>query len=444
MSSRRARRGSGITPAIWASLSYLAWGWAIPTTSASASQPTGFDQLPDARLARAASRDGDARKPIPPRPRAWHHRLTAWLAPLALVLAFLTGARPVLADTCVPTAAAFPPGHWVARGISTHAEDDDGRSVVVVAGTGGFDLTVDDLGAAHGSFSLAGQGYVQSWQPGDDGGASASYLKTGEMSGTASVIQIDGETNVEMEGLVDVEPNHDGDLSNASGQDLYGFGNEFTMPFTAQFSPSAASCNTVFGSLGGPVEYGTTAAGGESYFLAYREGAAPASVDVQGQLAELLEDAQFVLNMDPVDTEVLARFVLDMLQFESLLASLESCDPGNELEMGATWQMLQSVTFNTIRHFLDAAGSGAYTTADVITAIGIWIQGGSLGWRASDCLDINTADGGAMDLFVKFEDILLQRYEIAKDGRDIGEMKQIAAAGYQYGLSRVIAAVEAD
>jgi hypothetical protein len=36
-----------------------------------------------------------------------------------------------------------------------------------------------------------------------------------------------------MVGVVDVEPNHDGDRSNASGQDLYGFGNEFTMPFTA-------------------------------------------------------------------------------------------------------------------------------------------------------------------------------------------------------------------
>jgi hypothetical protein len=383
-------------------------------------------------------------EPVPPRPLTRRHRVAAWLAPLALVLAFLTGAQPVLAEACLPTAAAFPPGHWVARGISVHVEDEDELSVVVVEGTGGFDLTVDDLGAVHGSFSLAGEGYVQSWQEGDDGGASASYLKTGDMSGTATVIQIDGETNVEMVGVVDVEPNHDGDRSNASGQDLYGFGNEFTMPFSARFSPSAANCNTVFGSLGGPVEYGTAATGGEAFFLAYRDGVAPASVDVQGQLAELLEDAQFVLNMDPVDTDVLARFVLDMLQFESLLASLEACDPGSELDMGATWQMLQSVTFNTIHRFLDAADTGAYTTTDVIAAIGIWIQGGSLGWRASDCLDVNTNDAGALDLLVKFEDVLLERYEIAKNGGDIGEMKQIAAAGYQYGLSRVIAAVEAD
>jgi hypothetical protein len=291
---------------------------------------------------------------------------------------------------------------------------------------------------------MAGNGYIQSWQEGDDSSSSATYTRTGQLSGTSTVIQIDGETSVAMEGVIDVEPNHDGDQFNASGQDLFGFDNEFTIPFTSQFSPSAANCNTVFGSLSGPVEYGTAEVTDAAYFLAYRVGDKPAPVDVQGQLAELLADAQFVLNMDPVDTDVLARFVLDMLQFESLLASLESCDPGNELDMGATWQMLQSVTFNTIRRFLDAADTGAYSTTDLITAIGIWIQGGSLGWRASDCLEVNASSDGAMDLFVKFEDILLERYEIAKDGHDIGQLKQIAAAAYQYGLPRVIAAVEAD
>jgi hypothetical protein len=105
--------------------------------------------------------------------------------------------------------------------------------------------------------------------------------------------------------------------------------------------------------------------------------------------------------------------------------------------------MLQSVMFNTIGS-PNAADSGAYSTRDVITAIGIWIQGGSLGWRASDCLDINASSDGAMDLFVKFEDVLLKRYEIAAEYGVTQEMNQIAAAAYQYGLPRVIAAVEGN
>ena len=178
--------------------------------------------------------------------------------------------------------------------------------------------------------------------------------------------------------------------------------------------------------------------------MAFRAGAKATEVDVQGQLAELIEDAQFVLNMDVLDTDVLASFVLDMLQFESLLASLESCDPGDELELGAAWAMLQSVMFNTIRTFLDAADGGAYSTRDVITTIGIWLQGGSLGWRGADCLEINDANTGAMDLLVRFEDVLLERYIDARDANATAEMQQIAVAAYQYGLARVTAAVEGN
>ncbi|MCI0346938.1 MAG: hypothetical protein L0221_16090, partial [Chloroflexi bacterium] len=183
----------------------------------------------------------------------------------------------------------------------------------------------------------------------------------------------------------------------------------------------------------------------ESFFLAFRRGGThPPEVDVQGQLAELMAEAQFVMNMDPVDTDVLARFVLDMLQFESLLASLEACDVYREGNLGPAWAMLQSVMFNTIRVFLVAAESGAYTTRDVIRTIAIWIQGGSLGWRADDCLAPNTSSDGAMDLFVKFEDVLLERYEVAQGAGETTEMQMIAAAAYQYGLPRVIAAVEGN
>jgi len=375
-----------------------------------------------------------------------HPALRRLLAtPVAIALAFLTAVQPVLAENCIPTAGAFPPGHWIARGITIRAEDKDELSVTVINALGGFDLTIDDTGSASGSLSMAGDGYSQSWIEHDDSSSHASFVKTGELSGTGTLIQVDGTMTVHMEGAIDVAPTSDGDPYSGSGSDLIPFENEFEKEFTGQFSPSQATCNEVFGSLGGPVQYGTEYDGNESYFLAFRAGGThPEEVDVQGRLAELLEDAQFVMNMDPVDTDVLARFVFDMLAFESLLASLETCDVYREGDLGAAWAMVQSVMFNTIRMLLNAAELGAYSTRDVITAIGIWIQGGSLGWRADDCLSPNTSSDGAMDLFVMFEDVLLKRYEIASEYHVTQEMNQIAAAAYQYGLPRVIAAVEGN
>jgi len=163
----------------------------------------------------------------------------------------------------------------------------------------------------------------------------------------------------------------------------------------------------VFGSLAGSVEYGTDTDGSESYFMAVRVGANPADVDVQGQLAALLERAEIVLNMDPVDTDILARFVLDMLQFESLLASLESCDPGSELDMGPAWAMLRSVMLNTVRTFLDAAQNEAYTSREIVRTLGLWLQGGSrqVEWKRPFRIDVESGhchllsrDVGVLDI----------------------------------------------
>lgn len=365
--------------------------------------------------------------------------------PAAIALAFLTAVQPVFADNCIPTQGAFPPGHWVARGITIRSELTDELSVTVLNATGGFDLTVDDTGMAKGTLSVAGEAFSQSWVEFDDSSSHATFIKTGDLTGTGMVIRVDGEMEAHIEGVIDVNPNGDGDDYSGSGNDLFPFENSFTKEFSGQFSPSQANCNEVFGSFRGPVEYGTEYDGNESYYIAFRVGGThPEEADVQGRLAELMEDAEFVMNMDPVDTDVLAEFVLDMLAFESLLVSLEACDVYNEGDLGAAWAMLQSIMFNTIRMFLSAAESGAYSTRDVITAIAIWVQGGSLGWRGDTCLDANTSSDGAMDLFVKFEDVLLKRYEIARENGVTQEMNQIAAAAYQYGMPRVIAAVEGN
>jgi hypothetical protein len=346
----------------------------------------------------------------------------------------LTAVEPVLAEGCVPSTAAFPPGDWLASGITMTIEDVDEVSVVVGIESGGFSLTVDESGGASGDFQMGGEGGLEMLGS-DEGYAAATWITSGQLSGTASLIQVDGETDLALDGVIDVSPNKDVDPF--TGQDELDFTNNISRPYRRQFSPSAANCTQAFGTLDGPAEYGTTSP--QSFFLAVRQGAGAREVDVQGQLAELLEIAQTVLQMDPADTDVLLDFVHEMLKFESLLASLESCDAGNELDMGGAWGMLQSVMFNAMNQFLSAAAHGAYSTRDVITAVSIWIQGGSLGWRDDVCLDVTPTDG-AMDLFVKFEDVLLDRYATG----DSADRSRIAAAAYQYGLQRVIAAVEGN
>jgi hypothetical protein len=371
-------------------------------------------------------------------------RRSATAVPMAITLALVVGVEGTLAESCVPTVGAFPPGDWAAKAIQLHITDTDDLSTLVMDGVGGFQLHVSDSGSATGTYQMSGQGYAQSFAENDESSSQASWRTDATLDGTATTITMEGETAWAMSGEIDVHTADGGpDPFSAGGQDLFGFENEFIRPFTGQFSPSAANCNTVFGSLAGPVEYGV-ADSSQPVFLAYRTSGKPHDADVQGQLAELMADAQFVLNMDPVDTDVLAQFVLDMISFDSLLASLESCDPGDELAMGATWQMLQSVMLNTIRTFLNAADIGAYSTTAVIGVIGVWAQGGGLGWRADDCLAVNDSDEPALDLLVKWEDVLLERLEIALTGPALSEIAQIRVAAYQYGLPRVIAALEAN
>jgi hypothetical protein len=370
------------------------------------------------------------------------------LGSVAVSLVALAGlavtAQPVMADGCIPTVAGFPPGHWIARGITVRGELSDAWSTSVVTGTGGFDLTVARTGEASGTMSLVGDGYTQSFVEGDDSSSTASYIKTGNLSGSATHIEVNGTIDLQMEGVIDVEPGHDGDLVNPSGQDLFGFENDIQVPFSSELLASAASCTTVFGSLTGPAEYGVQDETDEAIFLAVRADDVPAEVDLQGQLQALLDEARDVLNTRPVNLDALGAYVRHALAFEALLASMEACDPGSELGIDGPWALLQSTLYNTIGVLLQEAGAGNVSTHDLITAIAVWTQGGSLGWRDDDCLAVDPVNDAAFDRLIQFEELLVGRYHAAHEVGDRAEMAEIAAAGYQYGLPRVIAAVEGD
>ena len=286
---------------------------------------------------------------------------------------------------------------------------------------------------------MVSEGGSESFLENDDSNSSAEITTEATLNGTAMLILAEGETTFDIHGEIDVHTADDGpDPFSAGGKDLFGFENTITRPYTNQFSPSAANCNVVFGNLGGPVEYGTPSANGQ--FLAVRVGGPdPADTDLDQQLVELMDEAEFVLNMNPVDTDVLARFVLDVLNFDALLTSLESCDIETNIGTGhPVWAMLQSIMLNTLNTFLAAADSGAYATKDVIHVMGSAAQSGLLGWRDGDCIDPSQGGSDAHESFVRFEDILLKRLEIAANADDRPEVDLIVAAAYQFGFGRVL------
>ena len=366
------------------------------------------------------------------------------LAALAIVLAMLTIASPVLAaGDCDPVAAAFSPGKWSARGIQISKIDHDDRSVVIIEGDGGFTLSISETGDADGTFSLAGTGMSKSFVENDDSGLEVQWLTTGKLAGNGTVVRADGTRDLAISGQIDANPNGDGD---DWGNEFQGFGNETTTEYHGTFSPSAANCNTVFGSLRGPVAFGS-ADGGDSLFLAVRIGKAPDNIDIEGQLVELLDRAQEVLQGDTPDAEILNRFVQDLLAFDALLVSLEYCD-ALQANVGPIWGMLRATMIHAAHQFLSAALGGAYDTREVIFTMTSVIQGGTMGWRGPECLEPQEFADDAEALLVQFEDVLLKRLEYAwlmpdsQASERLAELAQIAAAAYQFGLGRVIAAME--
>src|SRR5262245_7285843 len=190
--------------------------------------------------------------------------------PAAIALACLTAVQPVLSDNCVPQQGAFPPGSWHAGGIQIRHDMEDDISRTVVNAEAEFDLVVDQTGIATGDFQAVGEGYSYSIRSYDNSQSEALFIKTGKMHGTGMVIRVDGLMEVDIEGVIDSNPNGDGDEYSGSGQDLWPFKNHFEKDFSFEFSPSQANCNQVFGSLSGPAEYGTEYDGNESFFLAFR------------------------------------------------------------------------------------------------------------------------------------------------------------------------------
>ena len=171
-------------------------------------------------------------------------------------------------------------------------------------------------------------------------------------------IEVDGTQDLTIRGAIDSNPNGQGDAYSGTGNDMYGFGNDTSREYHAGFSPSAANCNQVFGSLDGPAEYGVFGSSSESYFMAYKvPGSEPENLDIESQLVELLDSASTLLRMYPVDQDLLYNFIRDVIAFDAVLTSLEDCELV-ETNAGPAWQMLHDVLVQVAHRFLETAQRG--------------------------------------------------------------------------------------
>ena len=146
-----------------------------------------------------------------------------------------------------------------------------------------------------------------------------------------------------------------------------------------------------------------------------------------------------------MDQDLLYNFIRDVIAFDAVLTSLEDCDLV-ETNAGPAWQMLHDVLVQVAHRFLEMAAGEAYTTREVISTMAAIFQGAVLGWRGSDCLDTYEGDPAA-SLMSEFEDVLMVRLEAVIDKAAFDpaaqrEVEMIAAAAYQYGMSRVLAKLE--
>ena len=295
-------------------------------------------------------------------------------------------------------------------------------------------------GEVFGSFTFEGTGEAASQLEGDESSSSASFRFQAEAGGSPTLITLDGEAQMAVETTIDVHHQAGEDPFSGSGQDLYGAAFSNTSAWSSELEPKTQDCVSVSGEMTAPLGFDTDTV---SWYAVRTNGRAMQRIaNMEEQLVNLLDQAERVVNMSPFDAWVFSQFLYDMLRFDGLLNSLEGCNPDNVATFGPAWDMLRSVSLNTMRIFLGQAEQGEYATRDVVRAMTMFLQGGSLGWRGSEGCITPTSDEFAHDQFVRFEDLLLARWDAAVEAGTNADIRAIAYAAVQFGFPRLLAATQ--
>jgi hypothetical protein len=379
--------------------------------------------------------------PGDPRPSVLRRLRRASLAsvPLAAFLAAAVTATPVLAD-CTAVNAAFPPGNWTGHVSNLATQSLDELTVALTDGSGSFTLGVTDTGEVQGTFSFEAVGHADMTDLLDQGGSSARYAFEAAAGGSPTLVTLDGEATMAVESIIDVHTSTDGaDPYSGVGQDLYDHAFESTSAWSSELEPRTQDCRSVSGEMTAPVGFDTDTV---EWYAVRMDGLTKARIDgLEEQLVNLLDQAERVLGMAEFDAWVFSQFLYDMLRFDGVVNSLEGCDPDNVHTYGPAWDLLRSVSLNTMRTFLAQAETGEYATRDVVRAMSMFLQSGVLGWRGSDGCVTPTADENAHDLFVRFEDLLIVRWVAAVEAGDNASMTAIWTAAVHFGFPRLHATI---
>jgi hypothetical protein len=381
----------------------------------------------------ASTRD---RTRLPALRRWWRGAIAS--IPTAALLATVVTATPVLAD-CAPLNAAFPPGTWKGHVSNISTQSFDGLSVAVTDGFGGFDLLVDHDGTIEGAFSFQAVGYADMADLGDEGSSAAEWLIAAEAGGTPTLITLDGEMEMAVETVIDVHYGAGEDPFAHDGQDLYGQAFRNTYAWTSELEPRTQDCMSVSGEMTTPVGFDEDTV---AWYAVRTDRVRGRIANLEEQLVDLVDQAERVVDMQPFDAWVFSQFLYDMLRFDGLLNSLEGCNPDRVATVGPAWDMLQSISRHTMYLFLGQAEAGEYATRDVVRAMSMFLQGGLLGWRGSESCITPTSDEFVHDQFVRFEDLLLARWEAAVEAGNNADMRSIAFAAVQFGFPRLLAATQ--
>jgi hypothetical protein len=373
-------------------------------------------------------------------------RSSAATGAIAVTLSIaILGSPAGAAALCPPKLGVFGPGEWVARNITFHTSDDDGFAAAELQGNGSFTLTVDEFGQASGGLAFEGSFALAADDPSEETHAEGTFTITADLTGTGARVLAQGESAADLSGQIDVQGQDGEDV--LGGNALPGFEAPIVQPYETTIVPSSSNCMQAVGTFGGgAIAYnpdGSLATDSPAVWYAFRVDKGTHGEDFEERFVELMDRAEVVLAQDPFDADILARFVLEMLEFDALLTSAEYCDdvslgglePGNP-----AYHFLQSVMLHTMSKFVAAAEHEAYSVPDIIYVATSYLQSAALGWRGpGGCLAIDGSDDAAMDLFVRFEELLLTKYREAEEAGNRGLMRMIASAAYQLGFGRIIA-----
>ena len=238
------------------------------------------------RIRRHPKPDSTSSVPAERRPPTMRWQIPAVVLVGAAIATANTITVSVASADCIPSTAALTPGSWVSSNIVLDGEQADGIGSVGFAAEGNFSVNITADGLVSGGLSLSGSASTAMLIPNDTSSSDIAFIIEGPVTGTPSLMFVDGALNASMTGAIDVSGADGVGLPGTGFNERPEFANSFSVPWKAQLVPSSANCNQAFGHIGGS----TGPAEGPMWF-AHRVNPNVEEGAFEQAVADLIEDA---------------------------------------------------------------------------------------------------------------------------------------------------------